>query len=359
MKRLIAYFILLAIIGMKVHGNDDSSIEPLVSSINRTIVDIYRPFHDELADSGEDLLAHTELLCSNPDQSTLATAHGQFDRFVYRFARIEFYRVGPMLLDNRKNRLFYWPDKRRVGERQMRALLNSAESATLTTQQLSAKSVALQGIPALERLLFSSAGADLFSESTSGNECRVLLAIAGNLRSIVNSMSQEWVDSEGISYQMTHATPGARLFRSEDEVIRSLVTQIVVGLDVIAEKKLAPLLSSTKAALRDAPLWKSQQTVRMLDGNLEGIRALILDSGLASRGGLHRELQFEFRTVEVLLDKLKALTSLSSDTRTLNEDALSLIRSLAAVVDGIRLTVNDRLVSTLGISAGFNSEDGD
>lgn len=352
-------WVLVFILSANVRADVPNTAEPLSLNIDLAITEVYRPFHIELARAGEQLQSEVESLCNGYTEINLQTARNQFTEFVYQFARVEYYRVGPMMEDNRKNRLFYWPDKRRVGERQMRTLLNSNDAALLNVEQLSGKSVALQGLPAFERLLYAKSIRELLVQSDASVECGVLQAIAGNMYSMVNAMSQGWLDDTGVAGSMSHPESESVLFRSQDEVLRSLVTQIVVGLDLIADQKLEPLTNSPDSVVRGAPLWKSQQLVPMLAGNLESVRALLLDTGLAGRTGLDAELSFEFRTIATLLQRLQQLPTLRTPGNQLTLDAFSLFRSLGAVVKGIRYTVNDRFMASLGVSAGFNSEDGD
>ena len=99
----------------------------------------------------------------------------------------------------------------------------------------------------------------------------------------------------------------------------------------------------------------------MLEQNLVGIRALLLDSQLAERAGLEDELHFEFRSALDLLAKLHAMPELvlAQGNGVLSDESRSLIKALSAVVSGISYTVSDRFSSAMGVSVGFNSEDGD
>ena len=97
----------------------------------------------------------------------------------------------------------------------------------------------------------------------------------------------------------------------------------------------------------------------MIGNNLESLRALTVDSGLASTTNLDNELAFEFRTAGQLLHKLQELPALIDEHGDLTPDTQSLAKALAAVVKGVKDTLNDRFSQALGISAGFNSEDGD
>ena len=119
------------------------------------------------------------------------------------------------------------------------------------------------------------------------------------------------------------------------------------------------MLEADARAYRQAPLWRSGQTINMISQNLNGLRALVLDTGLAARAELANELTFEFRTAGQLLQQLAELESLVDEAGMLTTRARSLLTSLVAVVGGVQYTLNDRFTAALGVKAGFNSEDGD
>ena len=360
MKFAASYlFCWLCLITAGGHADSDDSVSLTQSNVIRAIDIVYRPRHEEFSESARQLKTSIDSLCSTPTNQAVKSIRDQFSQVVDKFSRVELYRVGPLMENNRKNRLFYWPDKRRAGERQMRALLASEELPQLDAEVLSSKSVALQGLPAFERVLYRSMTDEPLSPTFIDQECRVLQAIAGNMLTMADALSTEWNNESGIVQSMTSPHAGSMLFRSDDEVLRSLVTQIVVGLDVIVEQKLAPLIKSESSKVRGAPLWRSQNTLSMIDGNVQGIGALLLHTGLAERTQLAAELAFEFRTAAMLVEKLSNLNTLIDARSVLSEQAYALFKALNAVVDGIRLTVNDRFVSSLGVRAGFNSEDGD
>lgn len=337
--------------------------------------EVYRPFHNQFADATKQWLQAAESACSTGAPADVLKLQVLFTDLVAHFAKIELFRVGPLLEDNLKNRLFYWPDKRRVSERQLRALLADPAVRELRVEQLAQKSVALQGLPVLERLLFTSTGAvpaawsmgkpatetGVVQEDASPSltNCHVMLVIVQNIDAMARQLRSGWQDDSAIVQSLLNPTADSGFFRNGDEVLRSVVTQIVVGLDVILNRKIMPMLAADPPSIRKAPMWRSKQTLTMLEGNLVSIRALLLDSGLALRTDLDNELRFEFRTAFGMLAKLQTLPVLTDDNNQLSDDAYLLFRGLSAVVRGIAYTAGDRFSATLGISAGFNSEDGD
>lgn len=319
---------------------------------------VYQPGFTRFSQVSGQFLRAARKACQRPSAESLVELHIRFEATVAAFSAVELFRTGPMLEDNRQNRLFYWPDKRRVGERQMRELLADAGASTLTAEDVSGKSVTLQGLPALERLLYGKSTSQHLAQSSDAPDCRVVAAIADNLHTMAMALDQGWQSDSALVQSMLQPASGAEHFRTDEEVLRSLVTQIVVAIDVVLDRKI-DALTNENAHLQQAPLWQSGQTLAMIRFNLDSVRALSVDTGLASAGDLTNELEFEFRSADQLLQKLQELPALINDKGRLTDDAQSLLRTLTAVVDGIKVTLNDRFTTALGMTAGFNSEDGD
>lgn len=328
------------------------------SIIQDTLATIYQPKFAQFAMVTAQHDEATQIYCANPSDDMLTQLRKEFESVVASFSAIELYRLGALLQVNRQNRLFYWPDKRRVVERQLRTLLAGLTNNTLSVDDFSQKSVAVQGLPALERLLFGKNAAQRLSAGSETHDCRLIIAIADNVNTMAIAINAGWQTDSLLVQSMLHPERGSDYFRDEKEVLRSIVTQIIVGIDVVLNRKIAPL-HGNNADIKKAPLWRSEQSLSMLSNNLESLRVLTVDSGLARVTNLDNELAFEFRTAGQMLQKLKELPSLVDENRGVSAEAQSLARALSAVVSGIKDTLNDRFTPALGISAGFNSEDGD
>jgi len=357
LKTICLPVLVMLLLTGSIRAEAQTDLNETAAAISRTIDEIFQPSHQRFVEATRQLLESAEISCRDRSAQAVSRLRADYESLISAFARIELYRMGPMTEQLRQNRLFYWPDKRRVGERQLRELLSSASSATLTEAALIEKSVALQGIPALERLLYSKNATENLVDVQTSN-CHVATIITQNLHSMATAMNEGWTDESGLVSSMRDPTGDSRTFRNHQEVLQRLATLIVVGVDVVLDKKIQPLVGDN-VSVKNAPLWLSEQTVTMITENHHGIRSLLIDSGLATDTGLEDELQFEFRTVDSILEKLASLPSLTDEHTQLTRQTLSLTKALSAVVGGIQSTLNDRFVQRLGISAGFNSEDGD
>jgi len=353
---------------------DEGGAHALAQVAADTVDAALRPAYATFATEATTLADSMRTRCAagaGPDTATLTT---DWRSAVSAFAGIEFLRIGPLLDDNRLNRLFYWPDKRRAGERQLRELLTEP-LASITADSMAARSVAVEGFPALERLLFPNG-------EVAGSEarCTTAIAVSGHVSAIAAALDRAWQDDDGIARQVREPRADDELLRDHEEVLRRIGTQIDTGLDILIERKLAPVLEGEVARLRGLPFVRSGTLVDHLRGNVASLRALMLDNGLAAAAGLESELGFEFRIADGHLDRLAELlapapqaigaahgevgevgevSSADDWPMTLDEEQAGVVRALHSVLSSIRNTLRERLLPTLGIRTGFNSEDGD
>lgn len=358
MKYIARYLLAGSLVSLTLQAAEAQEAD-FSANAQLAVVAVYLPSYATFSNEARVFLTHVDTLCQVPSIDNFNGTRHRFAELVYGFARVEFYRVGPMLEENRQNRLFYWPDKRRVGERQMRNFLSSDNLAHIELVEFQQKSVALQGFPAIERLLFARTAEQIFTASEPFTHCAALQLIAANVDDMAHDLYTAWQLEDGIAKQFVEPEESSSQFRTHTEVLRSMVTQIGVAVDNVMTRKLTPVLDNREKPATSAPLWRSGATAEMLAGNIESIRALVIDSGLASATNLDEELVFEFRTAKNLLDKLQALPTLGDDAGALTQEAESLFRSTLAVLGGIRSTLNDRFMTKLNVRAGFNSDDGD
>lgn len=332
----------------------------------RAVRAVYRPLHAAFAGAADRLDGAVDAFCGSPDAATLDAARAAWRDAVPAFAAIEPLRVGPVIEENRINRVFFWPDSRRAGERQLRALL--AEPGPLDAAGIAGKSVAVQGLPALERLLYAK-GIDADPAAAAAATCRVAVAVAGNVSGIAAELHAAWDAPEkadgagtdgGIGARMISPAADDPLFRSESEVLRSLLTQLQAGLESVAGPKLAPVVDGDANGVRALPFTRSGLYPEYLDGNLDGLAALLLDGGIADAAGVADEAKFELGNARRLLGKLAGELSVEgAPGEAPSADAADTARALRAGVTGLERLALDRVAPALGTRTGFNSADGD
>ncbi|MEQ1951406.1 imelysin family protein [Mesorhizobium yinganensis] len=328
----------------------------LEKAIDGFVRPAYAAFHTVAAKETGDVQA----LCAKPSQEKLAAARKNFVALVSAWSRVEIVRFGPVTEENRLDRILFWPDRKSIGLKQVQAALADEDATAGNAAQLAGKSVAMQGLGALEFVLFGT-GSETLGVPGDPYRCSYGLAIAQNLEDMAKAISDAWQMPDGIASTWANPGPDNPLYRNDDEALTELFDVFVHGLEMTRDVRLNGFLGNTPDddKPKQAIFWRSGATVISLGKNLAGMKALFEASGLASllpaeSAWIAQSIDFEFNTSQTMIGHEPAPIAdmLSSDNRG-GLPALRLITSHLSELFGVNMA------AALGLSAGFSSLDGD
>lgn len=259
------------------------------------------------------------------------------------WARIEPFASGPLSRKSRRERIYYWPDPRNAVTRGLNALLDGEGETGLTPQNMADASVAAQGLPALERLLFSQDGSGSAPDALSARECAVGLAISRNLRTIAADALAEWSEPEIgdlAKIRATRAMPGKAV-----EAASAVLGDVATSLRVMEDRKIPPLFGG-KGVIPDekkAESWRSHRSARDLLLNVEALQA-----------ALEAIAPFAPEAAAAANEKLAGAAAALADPNDPNRGV-----NVIAAINNAKYYVVDVLTGELGVALGFNSLDGD
>ena len=144
-----------------------------------------------VAKTGE-LKGTLEAACKAPDASHKDKVLGAFRETVLAWSRVEHLKFGPAIDANRAERIMFWPDRQRVGERQVQAILEKKDPTATTAADLQKKSAAAQGLPALETLMIAKSGEPWAATPEGQFACNYAAAIAENLAGMAKEIAAGW-----------------------------------------------------------------------------------------------------------------------------------------------------------------------
>ncbi|MCB1516792.1 MAG: peptidase M75, Imelysin [Hyphomicrobiaceae bacterium] len=312
--------------------------------------------------SEADLMRDTmSALCEAPDVDKLGHARTQFAALVDAWSRIEFVRFGPILTDNRLDRILFFPDPRGLGQRQVQAILaNKDESATDVTS-LRAKSVATQGLAALEFVLFGANG-DALATPDGDFDCRYALAISGAVAKTAQDVLSDWDSPDSLANQLADPEPDNPDFRTQREVLNEFIGIMVHGFENMRDSRLSMLVSETgDVNPRIALFSRSELTIEALAADVAGLHNMLLTSGIENLmpedqtwvvGSVDFEMQNFLRTAD-------EIASEPIDELARDEDGQGKLRYLMIVTNSLQRLVVEQLAGELGLAAGFSALDGD
>lgn len=281
---------------------------------------------------------------------------------------VQHLRFGPVMDEDRFHRIEYWPDPKGLGGRHLRSLLTEAEPETLKGivpgTGFTGGSIAVQGFPALERLLWDDS-----PDGTAARRCQVMVATAETLKTMSADTVAGWTGPDG--YRATLMNPGAAnpLYRTPVEAMKAVYGSVTTLLQAMTDMKLSGPMGSgpDRARVERGEAWRADLTLDALRANARAAHAAYFGTGsepvtLRSLVRQHPESEeVDAAVSHGLNEAVRLLDDVKGSWRETLESpqgyrTLFLIRSNLQTV---RTTMESDVNGILGLGIGFNSLDGD
>jgi len=259
----------------------------------------------------------------------LKEARNAFATTVDAWSKVEIFRFGPINEDHRFDRLFYWPDPKSIGLKQVQDAL---------------------------------AHRDPQIEDEASFRCSFANSVATNVDRIAKNVIEGW--REGSAYEKAFLTPSAGdpAYHAPKEVTLELYKAFATGIELVRDQKLAKALGSSPSVARPklAPFWRSGLTFPNMIGNLDGVRLLFAERGFAQvveldSPGVENSILFD---LDHAIDVLEGINQPFAEAVT-DEDTRAKLEALRVGLKSASATAGDIIARSAGLSFGFNAMDGD
>jgi len=338
--------------------------EPLAddryAAVNTSLVEHYgAPRFHHFYEAASTLAAALDGYAS--DEASLDETVPAYDVAFGAWMGCEHLRMGALEEQMRDFRIEFWPDKRNRVSKQLREALAEERADLLEPSVMADASVALQGFPALERLLFE----DPVTPRTYGS--RLAAAIAQNISSIAGELDVAWAKGGATAAALLDPTPDGARFATVKDVTAAFVSALATQLEFVAQRKLAAPLgpSIDEARPRLAESWRSKRSMTDVTENLAALFDLYVGpDGHPGPMNLVEEAGFTdlAQGIKTLIGDAHATASgLGPDLDSLltNETARASIETIIDQAERARHLVAGDMAGALGLVLGFNSLDGD
>lgn len=319
--------------------------------------DVIVPQHAAFVEAAIDAAHAVADLCVAPAPEALVRARTKFAALVAAFGRIEAYRFGPARENNRFEKIFYWPDRRGRGQRQVETLIAAEDPAALDPEALRDKSVAVVGLTALEFALYGDDDALLRPDAY---RCRYGAAVAIAIASTATELEAGWRGPFGAA--MLNAGDPGSAYRSHAEALQDILAGAAELLQIDADLKLGESVIGDAAGEGNpklAPFWRSGQTVALLLANADGVAALAgppLETLLGGDSVAARAARFELAQVRRGLSPVATADIVAAAADDDGHRHLAFARSPFAAAQRLFAI---RIPGDFGFVTGFNALDGD
>ncbi|RWP09566.1 imelysin family protein [Mesorhizobium sp.] len=329
--------------------------------IQRAIDGFVRPAYAGLHEHAEALTGSMRELCVTPSQGELDAARAEFSATVYAWSSAEIIGFGPIKENNRLERMLFWPDRKSIGLKQVQAALSDKDPTATDPAQLAGKSVAMQGLGALEFVLYGD-GADALAGKDDPYRCAYGTAVAGNIEAMAGEVSATWNKPDGFAALWANPGPQNPLYRDGNEAVTELVGVFINELEMVRDVRLKGFFGGKPDAdkPKQAIYWRSQNTTASLAGNLSGIDTLFQASKLGD--ALPADARWMAESIHIQLVNGAATAKAVSGPidKALADPALrDKLDHFALITSSLSALIGTRLTAEFGLTAGFSSLDGD
>jgi len=329
--------------------------------IGRAIDGFVRPAYVNLDEHAAALTKAMRQLCETPSEKNLEAARSAFSGTVEAWSVAEIIAFGPIKENNRLERMLYWPDRKSIGLRQVQSTLAAKDSSATDPVQLAQKSVAMQGLGALEYVLYGD-GAETLARKDDPYRCAYGAAVAGNIETISGEVRDAWNKPDG--FASLWANPGSKnpLYRDGNEAVTELVGVFINELEMIRDVRLKGFLGAKPDAdkPKQAIYWRSQNTTASLAGNLSGIDQLFQASRLGDALPADARWMAESIHIQLTNGVATAKSVAGPIDKALADPALrDKLEHFALISSSLSTLIGTRMTAEFGLTAGFSSLDGD
>jgi len=336
---------------------NDKSVATVMQNI---VGQFIRPGYANFLKASNDLQNQMAQLCQSPNQSNLEESRSAFSKTATAWASIEIVRFGPVMRDNRLERILFYPDRKSTGLRQVQRLLATKDTSAVDVNSLSEKSVAVQGLGAIEFILFGTGSHALANEDEY--RCKYGAAVAQNLTSIGQTLVDGWSKNAKATGIWTNPSEDNPVLRNSREAVNEILGTMVHGLEAVRDIRIGAFLREnvSKDRPRSALFRRSENTIPVIAANISSVEALLTQSN----AGLLLSDENQVVLNNVLFQLNDAKSTVANITMPVPKALKD--KTLRSKLEYLKLSLkfaitqlDEDFAKAIGISSGFSFSDGD
>ncbi|MCV9962372.1 hypothetical protein OIU34_10720 [Pararhizobium sp. BT-229] len=340
-------------------------LEAVPGVMQKAVDDFIRPGYRDLMEGTESLAEAAHVLCEKPSEETLGDVQMTFDEVVQQWSTIEIVRVGPVIEGNRFERFLFFPDRKSTGLKQVQRILATNDETATSAETLKGKSVAAQGLGALEYVLYGT-GAEVLASEKNGFRCRYGAAIADNLKSVATELSAEWEKPDGVQAAWKKPGPDNPVYRDGKEAATELLGILVHGVESIRDQRLRPFYAGIIKGVPDkghpklAIYWRSGNTMPALSANFMALQTLFNTADMQAllpddKRSMVRAINYVLQAIVDDADQI----DLPIDEAIADEEQRGRLNRILQNTNDVLQRLNLDFGAAIGLGAGFSFADGD
>lgn len=302
--------------------------------------------------------------CFAAPKPQLAAVQQQFIASVKAWMPLVSMRFDAFEKNSRDLRVYFWPNSR--GEKQAGKFLHAMDMSKLAEDYFPKLSVALQGLPIVEWLLYHK-DSTLFAADVNLRQysCHYMQAIGNNLETISDELIVEFGIGGDARQALLNPSASNELYGELPEVTLQFYKAVHAMVELVHGQKLSRPIGKEIKHLRPKRLemWRSGQSRQNLRANIVNIyEAYKIFSPMVLKAAQGEQIDADvkqaFDQTIILINALPEdfYERLTDDNKAkIWQQSRELIQQLEVLKDLLAIKITE----ALGIPLGFNALDGD
>ncbi|MFD0981255.1 imelysin family protein [Tropicimonas aquimaris] len=262
------------------------------------------------------------------------------------WAPLDSYQFGPVEQLGAALTVNFWPDKKDFVGRGLKALEALSPEDLADPATIAQGSAATQGLPAIERLLY-----------TDMEACPSIVGISLYMEDLGGALYEAWFTENGWADLANAAGPDNPVYLSPEEFTKTLYTAVDFGLTRVAESRLGRPLGTFDRPFPDqAEAWRSGLSNEIILAQIHGLAEMV-------RLGFAGDVRETDRgwILEVFEQTEGRLAAIEQPISEAVKEPTSRIRveAMQTKVRHLQLEMAKNLGPNLGVETGFSAADGD
>ena len=344
--------------------------ESLEQQLTRSLAEnVIVDFHRRFAQSTQSFSESARTFCESPDNATYQTLRQHWVNSMSDWQAVQSINFGPIVEDNQSWRIQFWPDKKNLVGRKIKSLLNS--QADITPEILSEASVVIQGLSALEYLLFDGKGGTLDryqQHPLAERQCSLLKSSANLSHRTAEKLFTEWQDKQFLDSFLAEVKPDEDKLNQKSSALTLVMESLLASLEVVINDKVGAPLGLKNSAKKPQPFlaeaWRSQKSLDLVRAKLQSIRRLLVNGELLGITDYLIALDQQHIANKALTHLDRAIELLQEIQQPLviairNETQIQILQEAHGELSQLMKLMKTDIPEALNIVLGFNDNDGD
>jgi hypothetical protein len=242
-------------------------------------------------------------------------------------------------------------------------ILAKRDPAVLTPESFSKQSVAIQGLSALEILIYDQNVKLGGTDEAARYRCQFAMASAAGLDRISREVIDGWKGPDGFRAKMLSPGSDNQLYKDASETARDVVKSFVTGIELALGRFATPELTAAKQTPPKrvrVPFEKSGLSTAFLSSGIQSLHALLDVTAMIAyvppdKAWMNAFLPTAFKGLDVGIGSYEKTRSAEPGS----EERMAVIRKLRFDLSGLRQIVVKELAPAAELTLGFNELDGD